>query len=88
MLFQSRLRLNTGISVDDIDAKCLAATTKAAATGPTPTAAANGPAEQAKLPSASPEVGVFSGTCSFGHGQQVQGAEPTGSFGDDDDEML
>lgn len=86
VLFQSRLRLNTGISVDHIDAKCLAATaTPSAAAAATSTTA--GPAEQAKLPSASSEVGVFDSGFPFGHGQQMQGTEPTASFGDDD-EML
>lgn len=89
MLFQSRLRLNTGISIDHIDAKCLAATAATPVPTPTPAAAAAGPFGQAKLPSASSEVGIFDGSFSFGLGEQVQvqGTQPTASFGDDD-EML
>lgn len=78
MLFQVRLRLNGGVSVDDIDSKCLATVVAtAAATSP-------GAAEKASPPAA------FGSGSSFvpSQGQHASGAAAATGPGDDDDEML
>lgn len=94
VLFQARLRLNSGVSIDEIDAKaaCVATTsvataaaagTTAAGTGTTARASSAGAGEAAEGPTAVLGKAVDGDT--RGRRQQEEGAT---SFDVDDDDML